>query len=147
MENTCQRELEVSLSQNFDVSADRLFVAWLDPYDLERFMSPAAGVQVAAVDNHPVEDGHFLIELEAEEQVLPHRGVYKSIERPKRLVFSWDSVFTDKNSEVEITVLPQGDEHSRIHLVHRGFSDEDSRFRHEQGWKFILKNLKEYLES
>lgn len=137
--------LELSVSEIIPSTIDRTFVAWLEPYDLKCFMSPSDGVQVSVVDNRPAEGGHFLIELSAEGQVLPHRGEYRLIERPNKLVFTWESAFSAPGSLVSIEFHKIDPSNTEVKLSHRAFTDQDSMLRHKEGWKRILRNLKDYL--
>jgi uncharacterized protein YndB with AHSA1/START domain len=64
-------------------------------------------------------------------------GVYRTLEPPRRLVFTW--AWEDqpgmRGNETEITVTfepaPGG---TRMLLVQKGFVDSASRDRHQQGW-------------
>ena len=64
-------------------------------------------------------------------------GIYRAIEPPKRLVFTWgwDDDAGMRGHETEITVTfepaPGG---TRMTLVQQTFVDTDSRNRHEHGW-------------
>src|SRR5438876_469287 len=64
-------------------------------------------------------------------------GSYRTIEPPKRLVFTWgwDDDAGMRSHETEVTVTfepaPGG---TRMRLVQETFIDTDSRNRHEHGW-------------
>jgi len=64
-------------------------------------------------------------------------GIYRALEPPRRLVFTWawEDDTDVRGHETEITVTfeptPGG---TRMVLVQEGFADADSRGRHEHGW-------------
>jgi len=64
-------------------------------------------------------------------------GIYRTIDPPRRLVFTWgwDDDNGARGHETEVTVTfdpaPGG---TRLVLVQQVFADKDSRGRHEHGW-------------
>jgi len=64
-------------------------------------------------------------------------GVYRTLEPPRRLVFTWawDDDAGLRGNETEVTVtfepVPGG---TRMLLVQQGFRDVESRDRHQRGW-------------
>lgn len=57
-------------------------------------------VPSATVD--PVEGGPFEIIMKVREKELPHSGVYETIDRPRRLVFTWESPHSIDGSTVTL---------------------------------------------
>ena len=43
---------------------------------------------------------------------MPHAGTYVTIDRPRRLVFTWESPFSVEDSTVALTFAPAGAAHS-----------------------------------
>jgi len=80
-------------------------------------------------------------------------------EPPRRLVFSWQIGATRvpepdpaRSSEVEVRFEPDGDDGTRVELVHRDFArhgEEAAGYRaamgSEQGWDFILRRFAAHL--
>jgi uncharacterized protein YndB with AHSA1/START domain len=68
-------------------------------------------------------------------------GVYRVIERPSRLVYTWkweESAMADSVVTIEFHERGKATE---VVLRHEGLSDPESRGRHEHGWKACLDNL------
>jgi uncharacterized protein YndB with AHSA1/START domain len=68
-------------------------------------------------------------------------GVYRVIERPSRLVYTWkweESAMADSVVTIEFHERGKATE---VVLRHEGLSDPESRGRHEHGWNACLDNL------
>jgi uncharacterized protein YndB with AHSA1/START domain len=85
--------------------------------------------------------GRFTIHMEVGEEVIPHSGTYLEIDRPNRLVFSWESPFAADGSTVTLEFSAQDSDSTVLMLTHERFIDEESRNNHEAGWGCILKLL------
>jgi uncharacterized protein YndB with AHSA1/START domain len=73
-------------------------------------------------------------------------GVYRIIERPRVLAFTWVPSWDEEASETLVRFdLDEQDGVTRVRLTHSGFATERSRERH-QGWPQILGCLKSYAE-
>jgi hypothetical protein len=75
-------------------------------------------------------------------------GVYREVQRPVRLVFTWDwENPTNRVGEtlvsVEFKVL--GEKRTEIVLTHEGFADSARMGRHEQGWTELLSLLEGFI--
>jgi uncharacterized protein YndB with AHSA1/START domain len=71
-------------------------------------------------------------------------GVYREIQRPVRLVFTWD--WEDPTSRVGATLVSvefkdRGGNLTEVVLTHSRFADPARMGRHEQGWTELLALL------
>jgi uncharacterized protein YndB with AHSA1/START domain len=75
-------------------------------------------------------------------------GVYHTIEKNKRLVFTWawDQEDGSRGHETEITLTfePHG-EHTKLTLVQAVFLTTEHRDRHRMGWQSSFNSLEKYL--
>ena len=133
-------ELSVVVSRRFSASIARVFEAWLDPEALAKFMTPCVGGPTARVTNNPVEGGEFEIIMRTEEKEIPHKGFYKTIDRYRKLVFTWDSPFSLPDSEVTLDFVERAGG-TEVTLTHVKFASEEARKGHEGGWTGILSAL------
>ena len=75
------------------------------------------------------------------------RGVYRMIERPRVLAFTWLPNWDEEATETLVRFdLDERDGVTTVRLTHSGFASEGSRTRH-QGWPQILGWLKGYAEA
>jgi uncharacterized protein YndB with AHSA1/START domain len=136
-------DLICHLSKVIDAPIEKVFDAWLDPEYLSRFMLPMPGMPHPKTEVDGREGGRFTIYMDVGEEIIPHSGTYLELNRPNRLVFSWESPFSADDSSVtlEFSTLESGS--TEIELTHVRFIDEESRSNHEAGWGNILSVLNE----
>lgn len=133
-------DLSLTVSRTIRAPVETVFDAWLDPEMLSRFMTPDEDVTVPSVTVDPVEGGSFEIMMKVGEKELPHSGIYKTIDRYSRLVFTWESAHSIDGSTVTLDFMPV-DGGTEVTLTQVGFSSEDSRDGHRKGWAAILAAL------
>lgn len=135
------RTFELTLTRTIPAPRREVFEAWLSPKALERFMCPAEGMTVPKVEVDPRVGGSFLIVMAVGGKEIPHRGEYKTIDRYKRLAFTWLSVHTVPGSLVTIDFREKGPNETEVTLHHVGLASEETRKSHEGGWGAILQKL------
>ena len=116
---------------------ERLFALWTEPEELAKWWGPEGfTIPKYAMDVRP--GGRWRTTMhrpDGTENVVS--GIYRVIEPPRRLVFTWgwDDDAGMRGHETEVTVTfepaPGG---TRMMLVQQTFVDADSRDRHEHGW-------------
>ena len=122
-------------------SAEDLFDAWLDPEALAQWMRPGTiNSTVARVE--PRVGGEYEISMQGQSGPIVHKGVYRVIERPKRLVFTWISGPT-KNKETLVTVdFVRVDKRTEVIVTHEQLP-ESAMPSHRKGWTSGLEHLDE----
>jgi len=74
-------------------------------------------------------------------------GVYRTIERPRVLAFTWRPSWDETATETLVRFdLEERDGVTTVRLTHSGFASQASRDRH-QGWPQILSWLRGYAEK
>ena len=138
-------DLSVNINKTINAPIEKVFDAWLDPSILTRFILPAPGMPQPEVDNDAREGGRFSIIMQVGDDKISHSGSYLTVDRPRRLVFSWESPFSSDDSTVTLnfTALDEGSTH--IELTHVKFLNEEARSNHEGGWGNILDKLDEVI--
>ena len=135
-------DLALKLTQHVPAAAERVFDAWLDPATLKRFMSPGADATCLKAETDPRVGGRYDIVMSNEMGEIPHWGEYREIDRPNRLVFTWNSPHAEPDSVVTLTFAASG-KGTDVTLIHDRFPSEGSRDGHEKGWTAILARLAE----
>ncbi|MES0881164.1 SRPBCC family protein [Roseibium sp. SCP14] len=133
-------ELSVVVSRKFSAPAERVFDAWLDPEILARFMTPGPDMSVPKATTDPKVGGAFEIIMQAGDQQIPHKGIYKEISPHSRLVFTWESPFSEPDSVVTLE-FDEVDGGTELTLTHVKFPSQESRDNHEGGWNRIVDCL------
>lgn len=134
-------ELEVKINKVISAPIEKVFDAWLNPINLSKFMQPMDGMSDAEVINDPKVGGKFTIVMIAGDNKMPHEGEYLEIDRPNKLVFTWETSFSADGSTVTLNLSEVDSTHTKIDLIHRKFIDEETRTNHEGGWTGILNTL------
>lgn len=139
-------EMSVVVSRRFSAPVSRVFEAWLDPEALAKFMFPALDMSVPVATTDPVVGGKFEIVMQAGDRHMPHRGVYREINRYSRLAFTWEGPFSEPDSLVTLDFWDVDGE-TELTLTHVKFPSEDSRANHEGGWTRIFECLNEFVSK
>jgi uncharacterized protein YndB with AHSA1/START domain len=133
-------DLSLTVERTIKAPRETVFDAWLNPQMLQRFMMPAAHMTVPSASSDATKGGRFEIVMRADENDMPHRGTYREIDPHDRIVFTWESPFSEEDSLVTLT-FADADEGTHLTLLHERFLDEQSRDNHHGGWTSILQSL------
>ncbi|HEY0265658.1 MAG TPA: SRPBCC domain-containing protein, partial [Rhizomicrobium sp.] len=80
--------IRLTLTRSFDVSPERLFDAWLSPGFGEWL--GMEGMVCLSCEIDPRVGGQWkMLHRTPDGQTLDHSGIYKEIDRPSRLAFTW----------------------------------------------------------
>jgi uncharacterized protein YndB with AHSA1/START domain len=122
---------------------EALFALWIEPAELVRWWAPD-GYQ-AVVDTLEVKPGgRWRIVLRGSANSVAMSGIYRIVEPPRLLVFSWawEDAGGARGHDTEVTVnfeaTPGG---TRLVLEHRNFQNSQARDRHDAGWTTSLARL------
>ena len=136
-------DLSVNLNKTIHAPIEKVFDAWLDPATLSQFILPSPGMAQPEVENDPSEGGRFTIVMHVGEDNIPHSGSYLTIDRPNRLVFSWESPYSTDDSQVSLNFTSVDANSTNVELTHVKFINEEARSNHQGGWSNILDKLAE----
>ncbi len=138
--------LSLTVDRMINAPIETVFDAWLNPTMLTRFMCPGPGMTTPKAEADAKVGGRFDLVMKAGDDEMPHGGVYQEIDRPHRLVFSWESPFNAEGSTVTLN-FRKVDDGTHVTLNHIRFVSEESRANHEGGWTHILSTLDDILTA
>jgi len=136
------------LSRIYDVPPERVYDAWTDPNAAAKFLGPG-NVKCVDITMDVRAGGTYSLVMVLENgERLPVRGVYREVQRPRRLSMTWR--WEEDNPAEEHDTLLSLDFHDRggkteLVLTHEQFTSAESRSNHEGGWNAILDQLSEVL--
>ncbi|MEO8316371.1 MAG: SRPBCC domain-containing protein [Pseudomonadota bacterium] len=132
----------VVVRRTIAASPEELFDAWLDPEALGIWMRPN-GIRHTTAKADARVGGSYEIIMQGDENTYPHHGVYRVIDRPRRLVLTWLSHGTE-GCETLVTVdfLPV-DQRTEVVVTHERLP-EGARESHTRGWTSGLERLAEF---
>lgn len=129
---------------------ERVFAHWVEPALLVKWWGPE-GYDIPDQTLDPRPGGQWRTTMRSPEgKRMTVSGVYRSIESPKRLVFTWawEDEQGARGHETEVTVMfapaPGG---TKITITQRAFATADSRGQHQHGWNSTLNCLAKLLEE
>ena len=131
----------VIVRRTIPASAEVLFDAFLDPNALAEWMRPGA-IRSTVATVEPRVGGRYEVLMQGDSGTIPHRGVYRLLDRPRRLVFTWNSPHTGPNETlvtVDFLKAPNGTE---VVVTHE-MLPEEARPSHSRGWTSGLEHLDE----
>jgi len=139
--NAALASAAVVVRRTIAASAEDLFDAWLDPEALAQWMRPGT-IQSTVARVEPRVGGSYEITMQAASGPIVHKGVYRAIDRPRRLVFTWITAFTE-NQETLVTVdFIRLGQRTEVVVTHEQLP-ESARPSHHKGWTSGLEHLDE----
>jgi uncharacterized protein YndB with AHSA1/START domain len=129
----------------------RVFAAFADAALVAKWLRPSPDVKLTVLDFDFRVGGayRFAYDTPARERMMVG-GVFRLIEPPARLVFSWLIEPPDPHagidSEVTVTLLPRAAA-TELRIRHAKFGRADADQRHELGWRGALDLLTEQLQE
>jgi uncharacterized protein YndB with AHSA1/START domain len=140
-------ETTLELRRVFDAAPEALFDAWLNREQFAAWIGPE-GIACEVPLLEPKVGGRYAITMRLTNgQVIPVSGVFKAIERPSLLIFSWgwDGDPT-RQSLITLEFTPRGTG-TELLLRQEGLGSLASRDDHGKGWKSALDKLQRYLAT
>ncbi len=135
--------LTLELERTLPAPPERVFRAWTDPGEMGAWFAPNPDLEVSAEVELRVE-GRYRIAMG--EHVVG--GVYREIQAPSRLVFTWRWEGSADPDEMLVTVeLEPHREGTRLRLRHQRLADAESRANHAEGWELCLPRLEAFVRG
>ena len=139
----------LTVRRTFACSPQEAFDAWTDPEALVRWwggenmqtLSAAVDLRVGGAYRLTMRNGDYLFAVE---------GVYREVEPPERLVYtwSWEGLDVDKGRESLVTVeFRERDDATELVVVHEGIETEKSLAFHQGGWADAMQWLEQLLPA
>lgn len=125
--------------------AEDIFDAWLDPQALAEWMRPG-DVRSTVARVEPRVGGSYEITMQIESGPVVHRGVYRIIDRPRRLAFTWNSAYTESRETLVTVDFVRLDRRTEVVVTHEQLP-ESAMDSHRDGWTSGLEHLDEACQN
>ena len=142
--NASPASAAVVVRRTIAASAEALFDAWLDPIAVATWMRPGEILRTVATIDARV-GGRYEITMSSGTSDYPTTGTYLEIDRPRRLVFTWESAAKGPGigeTLVMVDFLAKG-KATEIIVTHERLP-ESARESHRNGWTSGLGKFEEY---
>ncbi|HEY7248200.1 MAG TPA: SRPBCC domain-containing protein [Xanthobacteraceae bacterium] len=127
--------------------AERVFEALVDPAQRMKWWGQEGRFRATNVESDLRPGGRWLMSGTGMGRPFKVEGVYRIVEPPRVLAFTWLPSWDEEASETQVRFdLREQNGVTTVRLTHSGFAAEGSRARH-QGWPQILGWLKAYVED
>ncbi len=130
--------------------AERVFAALTRPEELVRWWTVEGKVRTLAAECDVRPGGVWWMQVEGPCSLVGpvHKvyGVYRRVEPPRLLEFTWNREGEDHPESVVRWDLEEKDGITRARVTHSGLTSEDMRQRNS-GWPMILELLEAWVES
>jgi uncharacterized protein YndB with AHSA1/START domain len=144
--------LSLRVSRTIRADREALFRAWTDPKVLGRWWRQEGdGWAFAGASIDLRVGGRYRLGMTAPDGTSHVAvGVYRAIERPARLVFTWeweDPARRIGDTLVTVEFRAAGNDGTEVVLTHERFADAARMGRHQEGWTELLNLLERSLHA
>jgi uncharacterized protein YndB with AHSA1/START domain len=138
-------ETTLEITRVLDAAPSRVFDAWLRREEWQAWLGPE-GVSCDVPILEPHVGGRYRVLMNKPDGgVIAVAGIFRLIEEPWRLAFTWGAEGDDeKQSLVTITLRALGGK-TELTLRQEGLRTRESRDAHGEGWASALGELARYL--
>jgi uncharacterized protein YndB with AHSA1/START domain len=139
------------LRRHLDAAPDLVFAAFADPALVRRWLTPNPEVRLDVLSFDFRVGGAYRFAYHVPGgQIMHVNGVFRAIEPPTRLIFSWNIEPPDEHagieSEVTVTITRDG-KGSRLLVRHEKLARAGAGMRHAEGWRGALDQLASLFEA
>jgi uncharacterized protein YndB with AHSA1/START domain len=142
------------MTKVFPASAEFLFDAWTKPEMMKRWYHAAEKWTTPLAETDLREGGTYFVQMKTMDgRLLDLNGIYKTIERPTKLVFTFHArvgaVNTGELYETLVTLRFKkiDDNTTEMTLTEEGFRTEKDMSGNNHGWNECLNCLRLYAEE
>lgn len=138
-------ETAVEIRRHVSASPERVFYAFASARLVSRWLKPSPEIELRVLQlDFRVGGAYRFAYAVPGAPTMTVNGVYRAIEPPARIVFSWNVEPPDEHaglqSEVTVRIVPEG-EGSRLIIRHERLTQAGAAPRHAEGWRGALDLL------
>jgi uncharacterized protein YndB with AHSA1/START domain len=139
--------LTLQVKRVIKASPSDLFEAWTKPELMQKWYAPSPATVTAASSDLRV-GGAYRIDVLMGSDAIHVSGVYRQIIPNQLLAFTWTPCTGGPGYETLVTVeFKAANGGTEVIITHEGFTETETRNRHEYGWNGCFDNLAKVLEA
>ena len=146
---TPETETTLYLKRTFKASREQVFHAWTKPEMMKEWFAAGEEMVGTFAEADLRVGGKFRMGMRHIPTGKQHvgTGIYKVVQFPERLVFTWLWEEGDKPGDMQITIeLRDVNRETEMYFKHEFFPDKKSRDGHETGWNACFQNLERVVQ-
>lgn len=137
--------------RRFSTAPETVFSAFCEAHLVKRWLSPSPEIALTVLQFDFRVGGVYRFAYQVPgAQTMIVNGAYRSIERPSKIVFSWNIEPPDEHaglqSEVTVTITPDG-AGAELLIRHEKLTRAGAAERHARGWRGALDQLTTLLDA
>jgi uncharacterized protein YndB with AHSA1/START domain len=145
--NTTTLSPVLTIRRLFDAAPDAVFDAWLEREQWQAWIGPEGCHCDVPVLDARVGGRYQLLMRWSDGREIPVEGVFKTIERPRKLSFTWGWALSGKaDTLVSLDFRAVGGQ-TELTLIHEGLPTPEDREGHGKGWNSTLNKLARYVKG
>ncbi len=130
----------VDVVRRLDATPEEVFDAWTVADQARRWMCPL-GATVGELTIEARVGGRFRLVMQHNGRDYLHLGEYLEVERPRRLVFSWVTMYTHYRKSVVTVEFRPDRQGTELRIHHAALPTEELARAHRQGWQGLVDHL------
>lgn len=135
----------LEVKRTFAASPSVVFEAWMNREQWQAWIGPE-GMFCEVPLLEPIVGGNFQIKMKiSAENIIPVIGVYREIEKPTRIAFTWGRADSTAPHSLITVTLKNAEGKTALTLSHEGLGSPESRDSHGRGWNDTFNKLERYL--
>ena len=139
---------QVVIKKIFSAPIELVFNAFVEPSQMMQWYSPE-NMTTPRAESDLREGGSYTVAMvynDTPDQEVTVRGVYKEIEKPTKLRFSWQWDGQEDETDVTVELRELSDSQTELTLTHGGFVDKEyqkgfAMADHQKGWNSAFNKL------
>jgi uncharacterized protein YndB with AHSA1/START domain len=145
--NEAADDTTLQITRLFDASPERVFDAWLEREQWQAWIGPE-GMNCDVTLLEPHVGGRYRITMRlSESNVVPVAGVFKAIDRPEKLIFTWGWEGDLSRTSLITLTLRKTAAKTELTLRQEGLRTASNRDDHVRGWSGTLNKLGAFLAA
>jgi uncharacterized protein YndB with AHSA1/START domain len=143
--NAAAADTTLEITRLFDASPERVFDAWLKREEWQAWIGPE-GMHCDVTLLEPYIDGRYRITMRLSDgNVVPVAGLFKTIDAPRILVFTWGREGDPSRTSLITLTLREIAGKTELTLRQEGLRTASNRDDHVKGWNGTLNKLRAFL--
>jgi uncharacterized protein YndB with AHSA1/START domain len=136
------------IERHYAASPEQVWRAWTDPQALAAWFGPGEMNSVTLAQTDVRVGGRFRVAFRMPDgETHDVSGVYREVQVPRRLVFTWAWKSTPERESLVTVALEPQQGGTLMRFLHEQFFDIAARDSHEGGWRPTFDKLARHLSQ
>ncbi len=145
--NIAADDTTLELTRIFDASPALVFNSWIDREEWQAWLGPE-GMRCEIPLLEPRVGGRYRVIMQTSDgNRIPIAGVFRAIDAPRKLVFTWCWEGDDSRQSIVTLLFAEFDGKTKLTLRQEDLGTAENRDAHGKGWNSALNKLAAHLAA